>query len=100
MAQSAPNLSHLPVSGCDLFLLVSAASIDPFFSASRHPTWLTHRRPQKEKWDADSTLSPDEQMRRIFARFLELPLDERQVCTDWFRPPSRGDGVDSLWINR
>ncbi len=39
-------------------------------------------RPQKENWDADSALSPDEQMRHIFARFLELPLPARQV------PPS------------
>lgn len=47
-----------------------------------------HQRPQKEKWDTDSTLSPDEQMRQIFARFLDLPLAERQVCTGWLLPPS------------
>ena len=52
----------------------------------------------KEKWDADSALSPDEQMRQIFARFLALPLPERQVrylgyCTP---PPRRW--VDSLFV--
>ncbi|AEO67624.1 9d292cb1-dc2c-478e-9732-1b4dbd51ef8b [Thermothielavioides terrestris] len=62
MAQSAQDLSRLPVNGCDLFLL--------------------------EKWDADSALSPDEQMRQIFARFLELPLPERQVYTQ--RVAARG----------